>query len=162
MIEVIDQNTNKRLQAKVKITNLDNKDVYEFNEDQMRDGIFALKLKEGNLYNVEINKVGYILLNKDITVPSTEKYTDTTKFTFPMTQMKTGEKLILRNIYFASDEAVCLEQSLIELEKVVNFMNTNPTATIEISAHTDDDGDHDFRPPLSDQGNGAVEIEQNV
>jgi len=46
----------------------------------------------------------------------------------------------LKNIYFDYSKASLKKESFVELEKVVTFLNENPTVEIEIQGHTDSDG----------------------
>ena len=56
---------------------------------------------------------------------------------------------MLNNIFFGFDSANVKKDSELELERVVELMNANPTMTVEISAHTDDKGSDVYNNKLS-------------
>lgn len=54
------------------------------------------------------------------------------------------------NIYFDFDKATIRSESYAILDNLVNFLNENPTARIELSAHTDAAGNDKYNLKLSD------------
>jgi outer membrane protein OmpA-like peptidoglycan-associated protein len=53
-------------------------------------------------------------------------------------------------VYFDFDKFNLREESFVELNRVVDFLNEHPTISIEISAHTDSKGSDDYNLKLSD------------
>lgn len=53
------------------------------------------------------------------------------------------------NIYYEFDKSDIKRESELELDKFVEFMNINPTVSIEISAHTDERGSESYNLNLS-------------
>jgi outer membrane protein OmpA-like peptidoglycan-associated protein len=51
--------------------------------------------------------------------------------------MRVGEAVILKNIFFDTDQFTLKETSLIELHKLLELLKNNPKLKIEISGHTD-------------------------
>ena len=152
MINISDAETNNGLKAKIKLMNLDSKEVINVDEESGTDGQYKLNLKEGNIYNTEINKFGYVFYNKELMIPSSERINDSLPiFLVKLLPIKQGASLILKNIYFATDEAKPLETSNEEIIRVSQFMKLNPSAIIEISAHTDDVGDNVYNQKLSEK-----------
>jgi outer membrane protein OmpA-like peptidoglycan-associated protein len=150
-INLTDEETSKGLNAKIKLMNLDSRNETIVEENTGNEGKYIVKLKEGNIYNVEINKSGYVFTDNQILVPTIEqvKGDSIPSFEIKLRPIKEGAKLILKNIYFATDESKPLETSKEELDKVIGFMKQNTTAIIEISAHTDDVGNNDYNLKLS-------------
>lgn len=70
--------------------------------------------------------------------------------------LKVGESFILRNIYFDFDKATLRPQSIEELDHLYQFLVNNPTAIIEISAHTDRIGSYEYNINLSKRRAQAV------
>ncbi|MEO0778786.1 MAG: OmpA family protein [Bacteroidota bacterium] len=60
------------------------------------------------------------------------------------------------NIYFETDEHTLLPESYVELDKLVNILQKNPTITIDIQGHTDAEGSEDYNLVLSDKRAAAV------
>ncbi|KAA9350055.1 OmpA family protein [Larkinella humicola] len=64
--------------------------------------------------------------------------------------LKTGDKLVLNQVFFAQSEYRLLPESYAELDKLVRAMTKNPTLRIEISGHTDNVGDPRLNLALSE------------
>ena len=67
-----------------------------------------------------------------------------------------GKVVQLKNIFFDTNKAELLPRSNIELKKLLQLMNDNPTMVIEISGHTDSRGDTDYNLALSAKRAKAV------
>lgn len=66
-----------------------------------------------------------------------------------MTPIEVGLTVRLKNIYFDFDKTTLKEESFVELNKVVDFLNQNPHISIEISGHTDSKGSDEYNLNLS-------------
>ncbi len=152
-LRIIDLETKKGLTAKIKLMNLDSRDELTLDEEAGRDGRYSIKLKEGNIYNVEINKIGYVFTDNQLLIPTSEQIKSDSILIFEINlrPIKEGTQLILKNIYFATDESKPLETSKEELNRVIGFMKQNAGAIIEISAHTDDVGNEEYNLKLSEK-----------
>ncbi|WP_229317487.1 OmpA family protein [Larkinella sp. C7] len=64
--------------------------------------------------------------------------------------LKTGDKLVLNQVFFAQSEYRLLPESYAELDKLVRTMTQSPTLQIEISGHTDNVGDPRLNLALSE------------
>ncbi len=60
-----------------------------------------------------------------------------------------GDTLNLANIQFASGSAELLKSSIAELEKIVEFLKSNPRIDIELSGHTSSEGGVEVNKKLS-------------
>jgi len=67
-----------------------------------------------------------------------------------------GETMVLRNIFFETAKSELKPESKVELEKLIEFLNSNPKIVIEISGHTDNIGSEDFNQQLSSNRAKAV------
>jgi outer membrane protein OmpA-like peptidoglycan-associated protein len=67
-----------------------------------------------------------------------------------------GEKVVLKNIFFDTDKFVLKDESKIEIEKLIEFMNANPRIKIEVGGHTDNVGDKKKNEVLSNNRAKAV------
>lgn len=63
--------------------------------------------------------------------------------------IEVGGQLTLQHITFASNSAVLNPSSLLELDRVIELMQKNPSLHIEISAHTDNKGSNHYNLRLS-------------
>ena len=71
-------------------------------------------------------------------------------------EIKKGNVVHLKNIFFDTDKAELLPRSFVELKKLLKLMKGNPTMKIEISGHTDSTGDFDYNFSLSHKRAKAV------
>jgi outer membrane protein OmpA-like peptidoglycan-associated protein len=58
--------------------------------------------------------------------------------------------VVLHNIFFETDSYVLKDESKIELNKLTDFLNQNPSLKILISGHTDNVGSDQHNLTLSD------------
>ncbi|MCI0751128.1 MAG: OmpA family protein [Flammeovirgaceae bacterium] len=70
--------------------------------------------------------------------------------------IEVGTTVRLKNIYFDFDKTTLKPISFVELNKVVEFLNANPTVEIEIEGHTDSKGSDDYNLNLSQGRSQAV------
>jgi outer membrane protein OmpA-like peptidoglycan-associated protein len=70
--------------------------------------------------------------------------------------IKYGEKVVLKNIFFETASYELLPESQVELNKLVAFMNNNPSIKIEIGGHTDDIGEAVDNQLLSENRSRSV------
>jgi len=69
---------------------------------------------------------------------------------FNQKELKVGQKIILERIYFDFDKYDIRDESVVELNKLLLFMEKNPDVVVEISGHTDSRGTDDYNLKLSD------------
>jgi len=62
-------------------------------------------------------------------------------------KIETGASLIMHNIFFDFDQSDLQPESQTELARLIEFLQKNPTVSIEIEGHTDNQGDdlHNFK-----------------
>ncbi|MCU0428654.1 MAG: OmpA family protein [Cytophagaceae bacterium] len=162
IFKVSDSESNKSLKVKIKVTNIDTKEESIIDAEGSRDGQYAINLREGNKYNIEISSIeGYAFVNQTIDVPTQSENIvannsvalNTEKISMPvdikLQPLKDNTKLELKDIYFESNSAALSDSSYKELARVIDLMKVNKSAKIEISAHTDDLGTDEYNNTLS-------------
>lgn len=76
-----------------------------------------------------------------------------------------NEKIILENIFYEKDSFALQSKSMVELKKIVDFLNKNSSLKIEIGGHTDRTGNKDYNDELSTKRAKSVYeylINQNI
>ncbi len=68
----------------------------------------------------------------------------------------TGQAIVLKNIFFETGSAALLPESTLELEKLTELLQNNPSLNIQINGHTDDVGDDKANMSLSEARANAV------
>lgn len=65
--------------------------------------------------------------------------------------IKVNQTMIMRNIFFDTDSAVLKSESIVELNKLVDFLAVNKTLRVEIGGHTDNQGIDSYNQSLSEK-----------
>lgn len=65
--------------------------------------------------------------------------------------VKKGDKIVLKHVLFVQSKDDFLPDSYAELDRLVATMNQNPQITIEVSGHTDNQGNRDLNLKLSEE-----------
>jgi len=86
--------------------------------------------------------------------PETEKVDMEVSST--MRNLQQGRRLVLRNIFFDYNQATLRSRSKHELNRLFEFLKSNPTVKIEVSGHTDSRGNDDYNMRLSKDRAQAV------
>lgn len=77
-------------------------------------------------------------------------------FSNPIELQKSKIEGVLKNLYFVQSKSVLLPESSPELEVMSSFLKTNPKLKIELSGHTDNQGDFNLNLKLSKERAEAV------
>jgi len=64
-------------------------------------------------------------------------------------ELKVGQKIILERIYFDFDKFDIRDESVVELNKLLVFLDNKPNVVVEISGHTDSRGADEYNEKLS-------------
>jgi outer membrane protein OmpA-like peptidoglycan-associated protein len=73
-------------------------------------------------------------------------------------EAKTGQSIVLNNIYFEVGKAVIKTEFSTDLDRIVQFLKDNPRAKLEIQGHTDSTGSLTLNNKLSqERANSVVE-----
>ncbi len=71
-------------------------------------------------------------------------------------ELKVGETITLKNVFFQTGKYTLLDISIVELDKVVEMMQKHPSMRIELGGHTDNVGSEASNQKLSEQRAKAV------
>jgi len=118
-------------------------------------GKFTVILPAGKNYGIAVEASNYLFYSKNIDVPLLNHYLEI-KDTICMERIKVGSSIVLRNVFFDVNKATLRPESEAELERLSEILVHNPTIKIQISGHTDSDGNDDHNLKLSDARAHAV------
>ncbi|MEQ8469547.1 MAG: OmpA family protein [Marinoscillum sp.] len=179
-INVADLVNNGKIRSRVKIRNRNRDEVIEVNGNE------TVALRVGDRYEIEATSdQGYafnstvIDVNPEETVITSGDSDDPMGGvsvsvgegeTMPNLELKlqpllAGANLTLKDILFESNSDQLNEVSFVELQRVVDLMEQNPTMKVEIAAHTDDVGSAPYNAALSNRRAQSVVkfmIENNI
>lgn len=111
------------------------------------DGVFQFQVPEGT-WTVKAVAEGY-RASTDVVFVEADA---TTRVDFILRPaLEEGQVLSFDNIYFDSGSANIKPESYYVLDNVVEILNANPNARVQIAGHTDSDGSTSYNQTLSEQ-----------
>ena len=152
---VLDATSYKRLEAKFELIDLATGELVVESYSNAGDGSFLVCLPPNREYVLNVTKPGYLFYSDSFKLKSkgnNEPY----ELEVLLQKIKDGSSIVLKNVFFDTDKYDLRSESKIELNKVVDFMNLNPSTVIEIGGHTDDVGSDQTNLILSENRAKAV------
>lgn len=104
------------------------------------DGVFFHSLPTGFNYAFNVSKPGYLFYSENFELVNEASADNPFNLNIMLEPVSTGSAVVLRNIFFDVNAATLKPESKAEIEKLVQFLKSNPTAKIEIGGHTDNTG----------------------
>lgn len=137
---VFDADTKEMLEGKIQIINLNTDQVVFDDVSDFETGEFLATMTIGKTFGLNVSKDGYLFYSENFTLDS--KLGDKPfNIRVPLQKIKVGGMVVLNNIFFDTNKFNLLPESKVELQQFIQFLNSNPTLSIEISGHTDNVGD---------------------
>lgn len=143
-------------------------DVYNKKTEQLMTANLNITVKEdkkikmnlsaeGGKYEREVSKLGWYVITASAEgfLNSTDSVWINSADVTPVVKdmylqpIEVGLTVRLKNVYFDFDKTTLKSESFVELDKVVDFLQKNPTVEIEIAGHTDFKGTDDYNFNLS-------------
>ena len=154
--KVYDEETLVPLSAKFELIDLRSGNVIVESISDRIMGEFLISIPTNRNYALNVSKEGYLFYSENFKLEG--EYSDIEPFlkNVPLHPVKIGEKVVLRNIFFETDKYDLKTESRIELNKLIAFLERNPSMTIEIGGHTDNVGGKEYNQTLSDNRAKAV------
>lgn len=113
------------------------------------DGKFKFNLAENTEYTLTAEQTGFRAFTPlTFSTAGIDSSTTLMKDIF-LEPVEVKEVVVLRNIYFDFDKAAIRPDAALELDKIAAFLNSDPGARIELSAHADSRGTHDYNMKLT-------------
>ena len=126
--------------------------TFESNE---ATGKYLVTLPSGANYGIAVKKTDYLFHSENFEIPEVSEYKEIVK-NIELKNLKPGNSIVLKNIFFDFNKATIRPESNSELERLVKLLTDIPTIKIEISGHTDNKGDDAYNMKLSDARAKAV------
>lgn len=135
---IFDAKTKAGLPSSVELTDINSRQlISKVQTDE--DGNYLTTLPIGKDYAFNVNRKGYLFFSENYNL--SDKSLDAV-FTanIPLQPIEAGAAIVLKNIFFDSKQTDLKQESMVELNKVIQLMNENPKLKILISGHTDNIG----------------------
>jgi outer membrane protein OmpA-like peptidoglycan-associated protein len=153
---VYDADTRVRLSAGFELIDLNNSELVMRSQSDNRTGEFLVTIPADRDYALNVSRPDYLFFSENFSLKGITSMDEPFLMDIPLHKIKSGEKVILRNIFFDFDKSDLRQESFVELNKLVLFLKENPTVKIIINGHTDNVGSQEYNMKLSDQRAAAV------
>lgn len=148
--KIVDEDSGSPICAKVELTDLENSKSVIKGESCWEKGEFLMCLPLGKEYAFNISKEGYLFYSDNFQLKEKKEIIDPYILEIKMKKIKVGGAVVLRNVFFNTGSHQLLPESIIELQKLIEFLKQNPTLVIEIEGHTDNVGSAEMNQKLSE------------
>lgn len=152
---VRDAVTAKFLPANIQLFDVETGEKITSLTSDAENGSFLFTLPIGKNYMYNVQKDGYLFYSANFSLkdhPADKPF----QLKVNLEPMKSGSKVVLRNIFFETNKYDLLPESTTELDKLVELLNKNIQLKIEIGGHTDNVGDDTSNKTLSNNRANAV------
>ncbi|MEM7037988.1 MAG: OmpA family protein, partial [Bacteroidota bacterium] len=140
--------------ANVKVTDKDGNIIKSVQSDA--NGNYEACDVPFGTYDLQATRKGYMYnVVHDVNVLPEHVETGTTQ-DIELIKFEVGMKIVLKDIYYDVAKATLRDESVAELDRLVNIMDQNPTLVIEIGGHTDSDGSESYNQRLSQARSQSV------
>jgi flagellar motor protein MotB len=148
---VFDATNNKALRAEFELYNLaDGQMVFKSFSDAY-SGDFLISIPTNRDYMLNVSKEGYMFFSENFSLNGIFHLEKPFLKDVPMQPVAVGKTIILKNIFFDTDAYELKPESKSELNKLVQFLNTNSSIKVEIGGHTDNVGTQQYNQTLSER-----------
>lgn len=150
-----DARTLQPLEAKLELIDNDKNELVTTLNSDSKTGAYLVSLPAGKNYGISVKAEGYLFHSENVDIPKASGFKEYEK-NIDLKKVEVGQTIVLRNIFFDYDKATLRDASRNELERLIKLLNENPTLRIEISGHTDSQGDATYNQKLSENRAKAV------
>ncbi len=147
---VFDSETGNSVQAQIELVDLVNPGEKRVESTNIQ-GKLLLSLPTGKNYSFSVSKEGYLFYSNTFNLEDIRKIHNPYELDIRLKPVKAGAEMNLYNIYFETDSFRILPESGAELQKLVEFLRTNPNLTVEVQGHTDNTGSSERNKILSEK-----------
>lgn len=136
--KVYDKKTGKGIPSLVElIDNSNQKSVTSIQTDET--GNYFITLPVGKDYTFTVKRKGYLFFSE--LYPLSKSVADSTyNKDIPLQPLEVNASLVLKNILFEINSAQLQPISLVEIDRLLQLLNENPTLKVQINGHSDNVG----------------------
>ncbi len=153
---VFDSLTYKGLDAEFKLIDIQSGELVIESVSSPGEGEFLIPLPSGRNYVLNVSKTGYLFYSGHFAFEGIYERTDPFIKDVPLQPLRSGYKIVLNNIFFEFDKSELKPESKVELERILDFLQKNPTVRIQLNGHTDNIGTDEYNSSLSERRALAV------
>lgn len=143
------ENTRKPIEANIELLELRNGETIVKSRSDAITGEFLAVLPTGSDYALNVNQKGFLFYSHHFALDAVSGLYDPVLLDIYLKPIGQGQSAILKNVFFAYNSYELENVSRVELNRLVDFMNSNPGVELEISGHTDNTGSEEYNQILS-------------
>lgn len=152
--KVFDQKTKAGLPSAVELIDLETKQTLSKVQTD-ETGHYLITLPVGKDYAFNVARRGYLFYSDNYSLKN--KAADSTYVNdIPLQPIEANASIVLKNIFFDFNKYELQSTSQVELDRVVQLLQENPTLKIQIEGHTDNIGNTSDNQKLSENRAKAV------
>lgn len=152
---VYDITTRRPIPGKFQLIDLKTGKEVVYSEADNMTGEFMVSLPVNRDYALNVSYPGYSFYSKNFNMTQPEGL-DAVHMDVPMVPLDNPGTVSLENVFFDLNRSKLRPESFVELDKLVSFLESNPTINIELGGHTDTRGDAKENQILSEDRAGSV------
>ena len=145
---ISNSNTDQPLEAKFELIDLESSKLVVESYSDPVNGEFLMTLPAGKEYALNVSKDGYLFYSENFALEESTAL-EPVKKNIPLEPIEIGKKIVLKNIFFETDKYQLKGKSKVELNKLIEFLNQNPSLKIKVMGHTDNVGSDAYNKTLS-------------
>jgi outer membrane protein OmpA-like peptidoglycan-associated protein/tetratricopeptide (TPR) repeat protein len=136
---VFDAETRKPVPGKFQLIDLKTGKEIIYSEADNLSGEFMVSLPLNRDYALNVTYPGYSFFSQNFNMNNPEGL-EAIHMDVPLVPINSDRPILLANVFFDLGKSSLRNESFVELNKLVEFLNENNTLTIEIGGHTDSRG----------------------
>ena len=149
---ITDAKTRKPIKAEIELVDLQSGRSYKSSQSDT-DGNYMLCLPLDAEYALTVSKKNYLFYSENIHL---KQEGSILLKNFKLQVLEVGEQVRLDNVFFELEAYKLKDESATELNKIIQFMESNPFLVVEIGGHTDNSGSKNYNLDLSEQRAASV------
>jgi len=153
--DVKDEITEKAVDARIEIKNVETKKVTQIPVDSL-SGKYVIAINTKNNFVLTVKKEDYAYESKLIPAEDTMRSEPLQEVNFEIKPIEVGKSYKLNDIYFASNSYDLNDDTKAILDGFIVFLNENPKIKVAIHGHTDNIGKDEDNMLLSDNRSKSV------
>ena len=143
------------MEADIEFMDLDDATLAARFKSDAVTGEYMVAIPAGRRYAMYIKANGYLIHSENITVPVGERGMEM-NLDVQLGALEAGSLATMHNLFFATGSSELQSTSLSELNQLKEMLQMHGSLRLEISGHTDSDGNAELNQPLSEARANAV------
>lgn len=143
------------IKARIELMDLKKNTLVSVIDSDSVNGKYLMVLTHGSDYGLFVTAAGYLYKSFNFNYEQLKQF-EPIIANIGLQRARSGANVVLNNIFFDYNKFDLKAESIVELEKVVQFLAANPTIEIEVSGHTDNQGNEESNQILSQKRAAAV------